>query len=619
MTETLHLLLYKDRNLLQDLGEVAGPVVLGRLNEGETTFSIWRHKDGSSRAGIAPSHETTISRKSVLLKATETNSVQVKNLRDNLDLSLEDGTKARKEIPPGGFLEGVPLPILLHLGVGYVVRVEQPLIEPPPQVLAEKPLPPGQMMPPRTLPMEVLAGAELPVLVRWLQSAMDVVQNTATEADFFPRAVRAVVEMLNMDCALVLLRENEGWRTACCTCAKGVAVPAGWQPSQRLLQKVINECGTIWRLPEPGRADFTVDDLEAVVVAPILNRSGAVTGALYADRRQAAEGSNRPLVTEPEAMLVELLARGIAAGLARVEQERAANRERERFEQFFTRPLADRLTRDPGLLAGQDANVAVLFCDIRGFSRISEKLGPVRTFEWINDVMQELSRCVIDQDGVLVDYIGDELMAMWGAPTVQLDHAQRACRAALAMRRRVPDLHDKWKQELGESFALGIGVNTGPARVGNTGSRLKFKYGPLGPTVNVASRVQGANKYLKAQLLVTGETRAKLLNPKGQLAPEFAERRLCKVRVVNITQSIELYELVEANQPGWQDLKNRYETALSLFEQCEFRQAARTLANLLAEERYRGDGPSLALLSRTVAHLVDEALPFDPVWTLPGK
>src|SRR5206468_8312824 len=164
--------------------------------------------------------------------------------------------------------------------------------------------------------------------------------------------------------------------------------------------------------------------------------------------------------------------------------------------------------------------------------------------EWIGDVMGSLSDCVLEQRGVLVDYIGDELLAMWGAPEEQADHARLACLAALDMFNLLPKLNERWQEKLGEPMSLGIGVNTGIARVGNTGSRHKFKYGPLGNTVNLASRVQGATKYLKCPLLMTEWTQARL-------DETFRVRKLCQVRVVNIKQEVDLYELVPENAPNW--------------------------------------------------------------------
>src|SRR5262249_36584227 len=146
---------------------------------------------------------------------------------------------------------------------------------------------------------------------------------------------------------------------------------------------------------------------------------------------------------------------------------------------FFTPQLARQLELNPDLLQGRDAEVTLLFCDIRGFSRISEQLGPAGTMTWISDTMATLSECVRARQGVLVDYIGDELIAMWGAPEAQPDHARLACLAALDMLARVPELNERWRTQLKETMGLGIGVNTGVSRVGNMGSPHKFKYGPL--------------------------------------------------------------------------------------------------------------------------------------------
>jgi adenylate cyclase len=224
--------------------------------------------------------------------------------------------------------------------------------------------------------------------------------------------------------------------------------------------------------------------------------------------------------------------------------------------------------------------------------------------------MEALSECIWEQNGVVLEYVGDEIRGMWGAPNPQPDHAHKACRAGLAMLRRLPQLSDFWQPVLGEPLKIGVGINTGPAWVGNVGSQRKFKYGPQGNTMSLASRVQGATKYVKTNLLLTGET-------KSRLDDSFATRRLCQVRVVNIAQSVELYELVEPNLPGWSALKEQYEQALAHFEKKDFSRAAHLLSKLLID--HPEDGPSLILLSRCVRDLVEEPAGFNPVWELSGK
>ena len=232
--------------------------------------------------------------------------------------------------------------------------------------------------------------------------------------------------------------------------------------------------------------------------------------------------------------------------------------------------------------------------------------------EWIGDVMGALSDCVLAHAGVLVDYIGDELVAMWGAPSAQPQHAGLACRAATDMLAALPELNARWQATLVEPMAFGIGINSGMARVGNTGSKHKFKYGPLGNTVNLASRVQGATKYLKAPILITGASRSRL-------GADYSVRRLCRVRVVNIEEPVELYELAEPNRPGWDKLREGYESALAAFEQKNFRHAARVASALL--EDWQDDGPSQLLLraSAPPKMLVSPDSDFDPVWEPAGE
>jgi adenylate cyclase len=368
---------------------------------------------------------------------------------------------------------------------------------------------------------------------------------------------------------------------------------------------------TLWEVPETSAGPTaSLAGVTAVVAAPILDRGGAVVGVLYGDRRQGVTpGQQRP-ITRLEALMVELLAVAVASGLARREHEEAAQAARVRFEQFFTPELARHLASQSNLLEGREAEVSVLVCDIRGYGRISERLGARGTVAWLGDVLEALSECVQAHQGVLVDYVGDELMAMWGAPAEQPDHARRACRAALDMLARLPELDGRWRATVGEALGLGIGVNTGLACVGNVGSRRKFKYGPQGHTVIVASRVQGASKYLRSGLLVTGATHARL-------GAGFAGRRLGRVRVVNIGEPVELYELATSEQPPWPRLRDDYEEGLAAFEAQCFGEAAQVLGNLLAD--LPGDGPSLVLLGRAVNALLEGPAAGHPVWELPGK
>lgn len=479
--------------------------------------------------------------------------------------------------------------------------------------LASATLAPGRQKPPSTRFRTIAAmrsdddGGEGENLVEWLQAAMSVFQSAASSPDFLERAAQAVVDLVGLDTVAVLLWDGTQWKQEA-VCVGHGSVNPNWQPSMNVLEASRGQKRTFRHAPQLQNA-ASLMGVQALVAAPILNPQGDVIGAIYGDRRQPPTAGNSINITELEAMLVELLASGVAAGLARLDQERAALAERVRFEQFFTPELAEQLELQPDLLEGKDADISALFCDVRGFSRISEKLGPVRTFAWISAVMEELSECVQHYDGVLVDYIGDELIAMWGAPVERSDHATLACRAAQEMIQKLKVLSQAWREELGEEIHVGVGINSGIARVGNTGSRRKFKYGPLGNTVNLASRVQGATKHLKSSILITGDTVA-------MLGPEIERRRLARVRVVNIATPVDLYELAAETSDIWRQLRDRYEEALGCLERSEFLMATKCLGNLVAE--FPDDGPSQLLLSRAVAALISPD-DFDFVWAFESK
>jgi adenylate cyclase len=303
---------------------------------------------------------------------------------------------------------------------------------------------------------------------------------------------------------------------------------------------------------------------------------------------------------------VEVLAGAVAAGIARQDEERS----RSRLAEFFSPRVAEQLALRPELLTGQDAEVSVLFCDIRGFSSISERVGPTKTIEWLNDVLTELSQCVVDRDGVLVDYVGDQLMAMWGAPQPQADHAKRGIEAAVEMMQRVRVLRSRWQERLPLTFAVGIGLNTGIARVGNIGSRLKFKYGVLGNTVNIGSRLQDATKQFGADCMAA-EATVRSSNLQDRC------RRLAVLNVVGIDSPIEVYEVIRASDQAWTALRNTYEAALVDFESRRFAEATEKLGHLV--QTYPQDRPCKLLLRRAVAELSEPSADFTHVWKLTSK
>jgi adenylate cyclase len=592
--------------------ELNGGVELGRQSGEQESLHGRSSVSGRQRIVIAPREDASVSRQQAYIEPLPPprGGFQITNLSRTLSMRFQDGT----ELEPLERCWAAPESLLQvgnkTLRIGDVSGPGASL-----KRLAEPTLAPGQIRDaPMLTRMPTAASStsiEVSQLTLWLQAAMDVLQGAASSQTFFKSAAQALVDLVNLDTGRVVLLKNDQWQIQAHVSAIPSASASDQAVPRTVLKKMAEEKRTLWQIPElsPSTASSLID-IKSIVAAPILDACGNVIGALYGQKRHEVGRPQGGSITELEALLVEVLASGVAAGLSRLEQEKAALAARVQFEQFFTPELSRQLSLHPDLLNGRDAEVTIVFCDIRGFSRISENLGPNRTVEWINDVMSVLSDVVRQNEGVLVDYIGDELMAMWGAPESQPDHAERACKTALAMLDELRSLNEKWQPILNEPLELGIGINTGVARVGNTGSRQKFKYGPLGNTVNLASRVQGATKYFKTRVLITGSVQARLDS-------NHATRRLCQVRVVNIAEPVTLYELFSQSRADWPLAKGAYETALKEFENKNFARAAGILGNLRSQRP--DDAPALLLLYRAVHCMVEEPVDFDPVWVLPGK
>ncbi len=446
-----------------------------------------------------------------------------------------------------------------------------------------------------------------PELLRSLNAALDILQAAAHSDHFFERAARAAVQMGDLDESVVLIRDGGEWVSQAEYSKSGsMARPF----SQRLLSRVLETKTTSWERPKAD-AVHSFAGLAAAVAAPILSREGEIVGLIFASRRRAS-GMGGPSITEVQALLVELVARSVAAGLARLEVEREAARAEAlaRFRPFFADETLIRVVETGLPLTGRNATVSVLFCDIRGFTRISQRIGAERTDEFCRALLDELSRSVLDRQGVLVDFIGDGLMAMWGAPGEQPDHAARAVAAARDMLAAAETFSASWSGTLGETLRLGIGIHTGEAQVGNTGSSRKPKYGPRGPTVNLASRIEGATKHFDCPLLITGATREAL----GGTAPS---RALGPVRVVGVETAIELHQVPGAGIRDWDEGCRIYESAFAHFSEARFSETFSLLGPWV--HRAKWDGPALKLLGRAVSALAIPPGPDHPVWILGQK
>lgn len=445
------------------------------------------------------------------------------------------------------------------------------------------------------------------VVAHWFETLLSVQRAAAGSNEFYQGTARAMVDLIGLDRGLVLLLRNGTWEIAANYVSPGCQ-DNGY--SRTVLQQLVEQRRTLYQTPQSGACERSLMQLEAVVAAPIFDSAGGLLGALYGSRD--VRMTNRAVGIQPlEAQIVQLLAAIINTGFIRLQHEVAAAEARARFEQFCSPELASELQRNPSLLNGAEREVTVLFTDLRGFSALSERLASGPLYRMMGDLMDRLTNCVIGNGGIVVDYYGDGLCAMWDAPTDQPDHADRACAAALDMHRELPALNVLWESLAGAPLEIGVGINTGTAQVGNMGGQRRLKYGPRGHAVNLASRVEGATKRLGVRTLLTDATRKRLRG-------SFSLRRICKVRLMGISSSDDLYELHDRSaDAAWKLRRDTYERALEAFEDHQLEQARALLDQLLADST--PDAPSQLLRHRVLANLANPAAAFDAVLSLDSK
>jgi len=249
------------------------------------------------------------------------------------------------------------------------------------------------------------------------------------------------------------------------------------------------------------------------------------------------------------------------------------------FGKYVSPIVIDNLIKNPDLinLGGEKRNITIFFSDIRGFTSISEKLMPEELVHLLNEYLTEMTTIIIKNDGLVDKYMGDAIMAFWGAPLEQPNHAEMACSSSLEMIIKIKELQEKWKKENIPSFDIGIGLNSGDAIVGNMGSSSRFDYTAMGDNVNLASRMEGLNKIYGTNIIITEKTQ-KIIKEK------FETRKLDAVRVKGKKKPILIFELIseKGNLSNKQlDFIKSYETGLDLYFEKKWKPAIKSFQEAL--------------------------------------
>ncbi|OGL43035.1 MAG: hypothetical protein A2161_01200 [Candidatus Schekmanbacteria bacterium RBG_13_48_7] len=265
------------------------------------------------------------------------------------------------------------------------------------------------------------------------------------------------------------------------------------------------------------------------------------------------------------------------------------------FQHYLTKSLVDELIKNPSLvkLGGEKRVMTALFSDIAGFTTISESMKVEELVILLNEYLSEMTGIVLAHEGLLDKYEGDAIMAEFGAPIQREDHALRGCLTAIEMQKKLVSLREKWIQEGKPEIYVRIGINTGEMVVGNMGSRERFDYTVIGDHVNLASRLEGANKQYQTSIMISEFTYEHVKN-------QVLARELDLIRVKGKKQAVKIYELIcHLDDPLCIDKKkiiDEFHSGLHSYKNKNWTEAEKKFRNVLESDS--NDGPSKIYLDR---------------------
>lgn len=305
-----------------------------------------------------------------------------------------------------------------------------------------------------------------------------------------------------------------------------------------------------------------------------------------------------------------------SGGLAFFEEQAGRRYIKQAFSQYLAPALVDQLAVDRSRLhlGGESRRMTVLFCDVRGFTSLSERFAgdPQGLVHVMNRLFSALTAVILKYGGTVDKYIGDCVMAFWNAPLEDPDHAVHACAAALEMVSAVQGLNAEFAAEnenggqKAPALDVGIGINTGWCVVGNIGSTQRFDYSVLGDPVNLASRLEGQSKNYGVRIVIGPETQAAI--------PDFAALELDLIAVKGKTEALHVFGLLGGPElkksDSFEALKIRHGRLLESFRKKDWAAAKAAMADC------RRLGPDLARLYDLYARRINfyEANPPDAAW-----
>jgi adenylate cyclase len=251
------------------------------------------------------------------------------------------------------------------------------------------------------------------------------------------------------------------------------------------------------------------------------------------------------------------------------------------FGQYVPPELVNEMAKDPTnySMEGESRDLTILFSDVRGFTTISESLKPKDLAQLMNGFLSPFSQVIYEQRGTIDKYMGDCIMAFWGAPVTDPDHARHGVQAAFAMLKALEKINADFKSKGWPEIQIGVGLNTGKVSVGNMGSKIRLAYTVMGDAVNLASRLEGITKEYGAKIVIGQATKDQI--------PDLVCRELDRVRVKGKDVAVTIFEPLgfdsEVNEET-QSLIESFHKALGLYRAQQWDSAQQGFARLLQED-----------------------------------
>jgi adenylate cyclase len=360
--------------------------------------------------------------------------------------------------------------------------------------------------------------------------------------DVMHRVMELVFQMENVERGFVMLYDERGGFKPAVLMYKDERLkkdPRGVALSRTMIQRVMTEHLPLLILDVEGDERFSSSEslrlsgIRSAMCAPLIFKD-RVFGLFYVDCL------SKPYAFSKEELGIFAVIAAEAAisfDSARSHEELSRRAlERKALERFLSPAIVEKILANPHEvhLGGENQSATILFSDIRGFTRMSEKMEPAQVVELLNEYFSEMTEIIFENGGTLDKYLGDGIMALFGAPIARVDDAERAVKTAIEMQRALDGLNRQWLARGQPRLEAGVGINTGAVTAGNIGSAQRMDYTVIGDAVNLASRLCALAQ--GGQILVSDSTFS-------QLSQVLAARRLEPLRVKGRETPVDVYEI----------------------------------------------------------------------------